>query len=61
MCFAEQYPYEISNVPLKRYTMPFGGVQCAFNKISFERGPQGERGPGLEASKINFDRVFAFV
>jgi hypothetical protein len=31
------------------------------NKISFERGPQGERGPGLEASKINFDRVFAFV
>ena len=37
--------------------MPFGGVQCAFNKISFERGPQGERGPGLEASKTNFDRV----
>ena len=33
----------------------------AINKISFERGPQGERGPGLEASKINFDRVFAFV
>jgi hypothetical protein len=31
------------------------------NKISFERGPQGERGPGLEASKINFDRVFACV
>ena len=46
---------------LKRYTMPFGGVQCAFNKISFERGPQGERGPGREASKISFDRVFAFV
>ena len=32
-----------------------------YNNISFERGPQGERGPGLEASKINFDRVFAFV
>ena len=45
----------------KWYTMPFGGVQCAFDKISFERGPQGEGGPGLEASKINFDRVFAFV
>ena len=41
--------------------MPSGGVQCAFSKISFERGPQGERGPGLEASKINFDQVFAFV
>ena len=41
--------------------MPFGGVQCAFNKNSFERGPQGESGPGIEASKINFDRVFAFV
>ena len=35
--------------------------QSTTNKISFERGPQGERGPGLEASKINFDRVFAFV
>ena len=41
--------------------MPFGGVQYAFNKNSFERGPQGERGPGLEASKINFDRVFCMT
>jgi hypothetical protein len=31
------------------------------NMISFERGPQGERGSGLEASKTNFDRVLAFV
>ena len=36
-------------------------IESMKNKVSFERDPQGERGPGLEASKINFDRVFAFV
>ena len=61
VCFCRTISLWNIKCSFKRYTMPFGGVQCAFNKISFERGPQGERGPGLEASKINFDRVFAFV
>ena len=39
----------------------WGAKPAGKNKISFERGPQGERGPGLEASKIDFDRVFDFV
>ena len=34
----------------------FKDFHSSINKISFERGPQGERGP-----EINFDRVFAFV
>ena len=64
VCFCRTISLWNIKCSFKRYTMPFGGVQwlqCAFNKISSERGTQGERGPGLEASKINFDWVFAFV
>ena len=47
--FAEQYPYEISNVPLKDTPCPLEEYSVHLKQDFPWKGPQGEWGPGRAA------------
>ena len=61
--FAEQYPYEISNVPLKDTPCPLEEYSVHLKQDFPWKGPQGEWGPGRAArarqKSLNLETLLA--